>query len=156
MFWFLHAALTDIGRQKYFKVAAAVLFAWIVALKYIKIAAHFRKHPQDHIYFPIYLLFGYWCTFIKIWAMFTCWNASWAIAKDSNNASVAEASPIGSKESRDSIATTTAVVCREDSTCRRTGWVSLSRFPAQLVSTFNRMSRESSDDLCLKSQFVYP
>jgi hypothetical protein len=30
------------------------------------------------IWLPGYLLFGYLCTFVKIWALLTCWNSSWA------------------------------------------------------------------------------
>lgn len=53
-------------------------------MKFIKVAAHFRKYPRDIVYFPGYLVFGYWCTVVKLWALLTCWNASWATEKVSS------------------------------------------------------------------------
>ncbi|KAH7090786.1 hypothetical protein FB567DRAFT_558923 [Paraphoma chrysanthemicola] len=84
MFWLLRAALKDAGELALFPLAAAALYAWIITMKIVKILPHFRKHPQDLVYFPAYLVFGYWCTLVKVWAMLTCWNASWATAKSSD------------------------------------------------------------------------
>lgn len=81
MFWLLRATLKEAGKLARFPVAALGLLVWIIAMKVVKILPHFRKHPRDLVYFPGYLVFGYWCTLVKIWAMLTCWNASWATAK---------------------------------------------------------------------------
>jgi hypothetical protein len=50
-------------------------------LKFMKIFTHFQRHSADIVYFPCYILYGYWCTPVKIWAILTWWNASWATAK---------------------------------------------------------------------------
>jgi hypothetical protein len=50
-------------------------------MKSIKISAHFEKYPRDIIYFPTYLVFGYWFTLVKLWELLTWWNASWALAQ---------------------------------------------------------------------------
>jgi hypothetical protein len=47
MFGFLYKALEDKDEPSYFKLAAPALFVWIVAIKYVKVAAHFRRHPED-------------------------------------------------------------------------------------------------------------
>lgn len=84
MFYLLHAAMKGADKLDYYNASAGCLLIWTIALKYFKIFAHFQKHPRDIVYFPAYLVFGYWCTFVKIWAMLTCWNVSWATAKVSN------------------------------------------------------------------------
>ncbi|KAH7075350.1 hypothetical protein BKA63DRAFT_533074 [Paraphoma chrysanthemicola] len=65
MFWLLRAALKDAGELALFPLAATVLYTWIITMKMVKILPHFRKHPQDLVYFPAYLVFGYWCTLVK-------------------------------------------------------------------------------------------
>jgi hypothetical protein len=81
MFWLLRATLKEAGKLARFPLAALGLCVWIIAIKIVKIIPHFRKRPHDLVYFPGYLVFGYWCTLVKIWAMLACWNASWATAK---------------------------------------------------------------------------
>ncbi|KAF2036183.1 hypothetical protein EK21DRAFT_37116, partial [Setomelanomma holmii] len=60
MFWLLYKSLAETSRLGYFRPATLFLMIWIIALKAIKILPHFKKHPQDFIYFPGYLVFGYW------------------------------------------------------------------------------------------------
>ncbi|KAF1917108.1 hypothetical protein BDU57DRAFT_575823 [Ampelomyces quisqualis] len=55
MFWLLHATLQTYGELEYFKITATALYMWVVAMKFIKISAHFEKHPRDIVYFPAYL-----------------------------------------------------------------------------------------------------
>jgi len=81
MFWLLHGVLETHDQQKHFKIAAVALYAWITVMKFFKIFGHFKKYPTDIMYFPGYILYGYWCTPVKIWAMLTWSNASWATAK---------------------------------------------------------------------------
>jgi hypothetical protein len=52
-----------------------------VALKFNKIAHHFRQHPKDLIFFPAYLIFGYACSFVKIYAFFMRKNTEWVTAE---------------------------------------------------------------------------
>jgi hypothetical protein len=81
MFWLLHATLKNQSRLECYRVAAVMLYVWIAALKFMKIFTHFQRHSADIVYFPCYILYGYWCTPVKIWAILTWWNASWATAK---------------------------------------------------------------------------
>lgn len=95
----LYKVLEIRGSLEYFRLAAIVLYSWVTCMKLIKIYAHFRTHPKDIVYFPGYLLFGYWCTLVKIWACLTWWNASWATEKVCNE--VMEAEEAASQETRD-------------------------------------------------------
>jgi hypothetical protein len=52
-----------------------------VALKFNKIAHHFRQYPKDLIFFPAYLIFGYACSFVKIYAYFMRKNTEWVTAE---------------------------------------------------------------------------
>lgn len=42
------------------------------------------------MYFPTYLLSGYWCTLVELWAMLTWWVISWGTATSSNEADEAK------------------------------------------------------------------
>lgn len=81
MFWFLRKTLESQDSLDYYGFVAIVLYFWVTSMKLIKIFAHFRNHPTDIVYFPGYLVFGYWCTLVKLWACLTWWNASWATEK---------------------------------------------------------------------------
>jgi hypothetical protein len=121
MFGFLYKALEDKDEPSYFKLAAPALFVWIVAIKYVKVAAHFRRHPEDILYFPAYLLFGLWATLVKVFAVLTLWNTSWATAKISDEKDEA-------KEHEDAEATSTALQAAEDvekSSLTRSGRVAM-------------------------------
>ncbi|QDS74940.1 hypothetical protein FKW77_004497 [Venturia effusa] len=56
---------------------STLLALWIVASKIAKIVPHFKKHPGDLIFFPGQIVFGYFHSFIKLWALFTFWNVGW-------------------------------------------------------------------------------
>ena len=84
MYFLLHRTLRQCGRPSYFTACAVALTLWIVAFKFIKVLAHFRKYPTDIVYFPAYLLFGYFHSIIKTYALVTCMNASWATAETVN------------------------------------------------------------------------
>lgn len=44
----------------------------------VKVVDYFRRHPQDVVLFPVYLLFGYFHSLIKIWALLTFWDCAWS------------------------------------------------------------------------------
>jgi len=106
MFWLLYKTLKEVDELAWYKTAAAILYFWIAALKFVKVSAQFKKYPKDIVYLPAYLSFGYWGTVVKIWACLACWNATWATAKKSNEASEV-------KECEEAKAASTALESRE-------------------------------------------
>ena len=59
------------------KVALTYLGLWIFLSKLVKPFPYFWRCPQDLIYLPGYILFGYFHSFIKLYALFTFWNKDW-------------------------------------------------------------------------------
>ncbi|KXX76807.1 N-acetylglucosaminyltransferase [Madurella mycetomatis] len=54
------------------------LASWILFTKVTKVFAYFWQHPQDVWLFPAYLLFAYFHSFIKFWALLTFWSCEWS------------------------------------------------------------------------------
>lgn len=78
LFLTLWLALHHSEDQRQNKNAAlAYLGLWIFLSKLVKPFPYFWRHPQDLIYLPGYLLFGYFHSFIKLYALFTFWDSSW-------------------------------------------------------------------------------
>ncbi|KAH7117041.1 hypothetical protein B0J11DRAFT_552943 [Dendryphion nanum] len=61
--------------------AGLSLTSWIIGWKFVKICPLFVKHPSQLAYFGAYLLFGWYCSAVKIYALFTCADMSWGTAK---------------------------------------------------------------------------
>jgi hypothetical protein len=53
------------------------LVFWILTTKMVKPLPYFLRHPWDLIYFPGYLLFGYYHSILKLYALFTTTNTTW-------------------------------------------------------------------------------
>lgn len=53
------------------------LCLWILCSKLVKPWPHFRRHPRDLAYLPGYILFGYFHSLLKLWALLTFWNVAW-------------------------------------------------------------------------------
>lgn len=70
--WACHRATQNLpGQGHFYCMLAQVLFmAWI---KVIKLVGLFRRNPIDVVYLPVSILFGYFHSFIKIYALLT-WN----------------------------------------------------------------------------------
>lgn len=81
MFGLLYMFCRSAGLAEYFVTSAALLYFWVIALKFNKIAHHFRQHSKDLIFFPVYMMFGYACSFVKIYAFFTRKNTEWVTAE---------------------------------------------------------------------------
>jgi hypothetical protein len=81
MFGLLYLFCCSTGLTDHFGTSAAFLYLWVVALKFNKIAHHFRQYPKDLIFSPLYLIFGYACSFVKIYAFFTRKNTEWVTAE---------------------------------------------------------------------------
>lgn len=65
-----------------------VLIFWIICTKMIKLATYYWRQPRDLVFFPGYILFAYFHSFIKLWALLTFWDISWA----GRNLEIADAS----------------------------------------------------------------
>ncbi|KAK4202916.1 family 2 putative glycosyltransferase [Triangularia verruculosa] len=54
-----------------------ILATWIIFVKFVKVFEYYYRHPQDIWTFPAYLLFAYYHSFIKAWALITFYNHAW-------------------------------------------------------------------------------
>lgn len=50
---------------------AALLFWTFVFSKSVKLWGHFIRYPGDLVYFPLYIVFGYFHGFIKLYGLVT-------------------------------------------------------------------------------------
>jgi cellulose synthase/poly-beta-1,6-N-acetylglucosamine synthase-like glycosyltransferase len=55
-----------------------LLLIWIVCSKMVKLITYFYRERRDLLFFPFYILFAYYHSLIKLWALFTFWDVSWA------------------------------------------------------------------------------
>ncbi|KAK7725757.1 hypothetical protein SLS57_003823 [Botryosphaeria dothidea] len=55
----------------------AILCFWILATKFVRPASHYWRHPRDLKYVPFIIMFGYYHSWIKFYALLTCWDISW-------------------------------------------------------------------------------
>ncbi|KAK1827406.1 N-acetylglucosaminyltransferase [Podospora conica] len=54
------------------------LVLWILFTKAVKVSAYFWQFPQDLWTFPCYLMFAYFHSLIKFWALLTFWDCAWS------------------------------------------------------------------------------
>jgi len=59
------------------KTAMFWLGSWILCSKLVKPFPHFWRNPGDLVYLPGYILFGYYHSFIKLYALLTFWVTTW-------------------------------------------------------------------------------
>ena len=59
-------------------LAVWALVAWIMLSKVVKTAGWWRRHPEDLVFLPATIAFGYFHSLIKLWALVTFWDASWS------------------------------------------------------------------------------
>ncbi|KAH7052103.1 nucleotide-diphospho-sugar transferase [Macrophomina phaseolina] len=59
------------------RLPLVLLFFWIMASKFVRPASHYWRHPRDLRYAPFIIIFGYYHSWIKLHALFTCWDISW-------------------------------------------------------------------------------
>ncbi|OCL14693.1 glycosyltransferase family 2 protein [Glonium stellatum] len=62
------------------KIAILSLAVWIICSKLIKPLPHLLRHPKDIAYIPGLVIYGYICSFIKLYALLTFWDTYWAAA----------------------------------------------------------------------------
>lgn len=75
---FTDAALVYLIRQSLAARWWWLVVLWIVFTKAVKVSAYFWQHPQDLWTFPCYLLFAYFHSLIKLWALLTFWDCTWS------------------------------------------------------------------------------
>jgi cellulose synthase/poly-beta-1,6-N-acetylglucosamine synthase-like glycosyltransferase len=57
--------------------AVQMLACWIFASKMVKLLPHFRRNPTDLLLIPAYLMFAYYHSLMKLWALFTFYDCHW-------------------------------------------------------------------------------
>lgn len=57
--------------------AMIALVAWMLSSKLVKPLPHFLRNPNDIVYLPGYILFGYFHSLIKLYALFTINVTAW-------------------------------------------------------------------------------
>lgn len=55
-----------------------LLVVWIVCSKMVKLITYFWREPRDLMFFPLYVLFAYFHSLIKLWALLTFWDLAWS------------------------------------------------------------------------------
>lgn len=59
------------------RTGMVTLGLWIFCSKLVKPLPHFWRHPRDLAYLPGYLVFGYFHSLIKLYALATFYNKAW-------------------------------------------------------------------------------
>ncbi|KAH8901792.1 hypothetical protein BR93DRAFT_387090 [Coniochaeta sp. PMI_546] len=54
------------------------LGSWILFTKTIKVFPYYVRHPEDIVLFPFYILFAYFHSFIKLYALLTFYSCAWS------------------------------------------------------------------------------
>ncbi len=74
IYTYLHSSLpTSCG-----KCGLAALLLWMLMFKVVKALAYFRRHPKDLILLPGYLVFTWYHSLVKLWALVTFWECTWS------------------------------------------------------------------------------
>ncbi|KAI9660910.1 MAG: Type 2 glycosyltransferase [Bathelium mastoideum] len=68
---------TENWQSRYREYALFLQIAWMLGSKFVKLFGHFIRYPEDVVLFPVYVLFGYFHCFIKLYAMFTLSETAW-------------------------------------------------------------------------------
>ncbi|POS70603.1 capsule polysaccharide synthase Cps1 [Diaporthe helianthi] len=55
-----------------------LLVTWILCSKMVKLITYFHRERQDLLFFPFYILFSYYHSWIKFWALLTFWDVAWS------------------------------------------------------------------------------
>lgn len=79
LLWTLYNALNEYpAPERSTACWVACLGLWILASKLVKPFPHFRQHPKDLLFLPGYILFGYYHSLIKLYALITFWDVAWS------------------------------------------------------------------------------
>ncbi|KAI1851569.1 hypothetical protein JX266_003031 [Neoarthrinium moseri] len=54
------------------------LMGWIIMTKFLKLIPYFLQNPRDLVLFPGYVLFAYFHSLIKLFALVTFWDVAWS------------------------------------------------------------------------------
>jgi len=69
----------------------ASYFVWLVATRSAKLLPHLWHRPQDVIHIPAFILFGYYFSIMKLYALFTLHETGWGTRAGIGDASAATA-----------------------------------------------------------------
>ena len=59
------------------KVILGLYAIWLLLTKTVKLFPHFSEYPQDLVFVPIHIAFGYFHGLVKIYALLTLWKTDW-------------------------------------------------------------------------------
>ena len=76
----LYLDLNKVESGEYFGCYTSLLDAWVIAMECNEVAHYFAKCPEVLVWPPLYLVFGWYCTLVKLWAMITLKRADWVVA----------------------------------------------------------------------------
>lgn len=54
------------------------MVVWIVCSKIVKLITYFHRERRDLLFFPLYIVFAYYHSLIKLWALLTFWDVAWS------------------------------------------------------------------------------
>ena len=76
----LYLDLNKVESGEYFGCYTSLLDACVIAMECNEVAHYFAKCPEVLVWPPLYLVFGWYCTLVKLWAMITLKRADWVVA----------------------------------------------------------------------------
>ncbi|KAI9709756.1 MAG: hypothetical protein M1820_003159 [Bogoriella megaspora] len=68
---------TENWELPYQQLAILLQTTWMLGSKFVKIFGHLVRNPEDVLYFPIYIVFGYFHCLIKLYALLTLSETAW-------------------------------------------------------------------------------
>jgi hypothetical protein len=54
-----------------------VMGAWMLSTKLLKTHTYYMRHPKDIVFLPLAILYGYFHSFLKLYALFTFYVTAW-------------------------------------------------------------------------------
>lgn len=67
-------------------IFVGILLAWWLVSRFVRVFGYFRAHPKRIVYLPVYIVYGYINAVIKIYALATLLEHSWATRWHKNRA----------------------------------------------------------------------
>lgn len=75
---FLLTKTTWYGAVRHPALLLLGLALWILLTKSVKVFPYYARHPKDIVLFPVYLLFAYFHSAIKLYALLTFYSCAWS------------------------------------------------------------------------------
>lgn len=75
VYLFCHTSTVSAAGGDWIK-PVGTLVLWIICSKMVKLVTYFWREPLDLVFFPGYVAFAYFHSFIKLWALVTFWDVA--------------------------------------------------------------------------------